>query len=98
MKQNIVFILIFFLVFSLQFKLVSSLSTGHCRYYINGICQTEGVYYPEETVSQEEEIKKVNIPYSNFVILVLQLVGIIVLFILLVVIIQSLTKSKRKKV
>ena len=105
MKKQLAFILIFFLAFSLQFKPAWSLSTAQCRYYVDGVCQSEGGYitnYTEETSPYlpEKTVTEVTGPSLNsfnLVIMIFQLIGIIVLFSLLIMIIQELIKPDKKK-
>lgn len=107
--KNLVFALIFLLFFILQFNLVYSLSTSQCRYYVNGVCQPEGGYlmnYTEENPLSEEPLSEITTPYQstapyqnpfNFIIMIFQLIGIIVLFTLLIMITQEIIKSRNKR-
>jgi len=101
MKKKLVFVLILFLFFSTH--LVSA--STKCRYYLDGVCQSEGEYitnYIEEISPSlpEKIVTEVNGPSLdsfNFVIMIFQLIGIIVLFALLIMIIQELIKPNKKR-
>ncbi|OGI12689.1 hypothetical protein A3K64_03900 [Candidatus Micrarchaeota archaeon RBG_16_36_9] len=100
MKKNIVFILLFFLFFSLYFKLAGSDAT-FCHIYVNGVCQTWINY---DTTGQERQTSEAPTQISNIfgdtsnfsitlVTLIFQLLGMIILFVLLVIMIEELAKS-----
>lgn len=100
MKKYLVFVLIFFLVFSFQFKLVKSLPPGECRYYVDGICADEGYSIEEEVPLETSGTVETNVPSPepvNFINLIFQLIGIIVLFIILILLVEEIIKSKSKK-
>lgn len=100
MKKYLSFALIFFLVFSLQFKLVNSLPPGECRYYVDGICADEGYSIEEEVPLETSGTVETNVPSSEpvkLIILIFQLIGIVVLFVILIILIQEMIKSKSKK-
>lgn len=101
MKKGIAFIFIFFIFFSMYFKLAGSSATD-CHFYINGICQTWISYdttgYVEETAeAPTQTISDVSGKATSFSIslitLIFQLLGMVVLLILLVIMIEELAKS-----
>ncbi len=106
MRKTIVFILVFILVFSIQFKLVNGLS-NRCRQYEDGVCQSySGYLYNEEVFTEEvptEEETPTPTYYAeypavpNFIILLFQLIGMVALSILLIFLIQSITKTSNKR-
>jgi hypothetical protein len=100
MKKYLVFVLIFFLVFSFQFKLANSLSPGECRYYVDGICADEGYSIEGEVPLETSGTIETNVPSpepAKFTTLIFQLIGIVVLFVVLIILVQEIIKSKSKK-
>jgi hypothetical protein len=96
-------VLIFFLFFIIELKLVNA--DVRCRGgYINGIC-TSWYYYDSRTEGEVPEAQPTEVPFqetqtmsqwvlSQFFTLVFQFFGIVVLFIILIVLIQSIIESK----
>lgn len=95
MRKSFVFVLIFFLVFILYFKLGSSSAT-ECRCgYVDGECDYNcEQYISGETTEaiQETGGEAINLP-SAFLTLTFQFFGIVILLIFLVVLLEEVTKS-----
>jgi preprotein translocase subunit SecG len=100
MKRLLAFVLIFFLVFSLNLRLVNSLTSRECRSYVDGVCQSDQGYILE---IQTGEAATTPITPSesyqppNFIVLIFQMIGIVTLFIILVIIVQEMLKTTKKK-
>jgi len=86
MKKYLVFILMFFLAFSIQLRLVNSLSPYECRNYVDGVCADEGYIVEISTQIYPE----------NFIALIFQLVGIVTLVTILIILLQEVFKSSKK--
>lgn len=100
MKKYILFYLIIFLVLIIQFNLVSASAT-RCHIYVDGICTTWYYYAseaeappsaPAEVPFQQTQILSQQI-ISQFITLVFQFFGMVLLFILLIILLQSLVES-----
>ena len=102
MKKYLVFILIFFLAFSLHLKQTNASATT-CHIYIDGVCQSwyyfdSRDYVTEETVETTTETVQQVQPLgqeimSQFISLVFQFFGIVILFFILIVLLESVIES-----
>ena len=103
MEKYLIFILIFFLVFSLNLRLVSSLTSRECRSYIDGVCQSNQGYsleiQTEETQPGETTAVTPSESYQipNFIVLIFQMIGIVTLVTVLVILVQEMLKSSKNK-
>lgn len=105
MKKCFVFVLIFFLSFSFYFK-IGNASATDCHVYIDGVCQTW--YYYNSAESEEQIQETVEAPReimretaatttefsSTFLSLAFQFFSIVILFILLIVLLESVLEPK----
>lgn len=104
MKKYVVVCLTFFLFLFIHIRSVNSLSTGQCRYYLNDACQNffnyDSSQYEEvqQTVEIPQQISQIQATTNDytliFINLVVQFFCMVVLFILLIVLLESILESK----
>jgi hypothetical protein len=92
MKRHVLFILIFFLAFSIQFKLINGLGTGQPKFYDTSPPLTEEVPSPEIQVSQTINQQII----SQFSLLVIQFFLLVLIFVLITLIFQKIISKKPK--
>jgi len=101
MKKSMTLILIIFLVFFMQFRLANALTASECRHYEDGVCQDLNIQYTETSItSPSEELQtpasqQIQV-FPSFFIFIFQLIGIVILSSLLIILIQKLSKSRKK--
>lgn len=105
MRKSFTIILIFFLFFILHFNLVKASAT-HCTYYVDGICMSwyyfdSREYETEEAPPQQPQVPQPEVPFQEtrtfvqnvppeFITLLFQFFGIVILLIILVILLQSI--------